>query len=165
MTKEQQVRLQAFLDGELPEREMREVAAWIAANPEAAALQLELTNTRQALKDFEKDIKLPESREFFWSKIERELNRVERAQAARPEVSPFLWLRRGLISAGGLAVVLVGLLIAWPRPATAQPEVETALADCGALTYRDEQAGMTVVWFSYGSENGLADRQPASTIP
>ncbi len=165
MTKEQQIRLQAFLDGELPESEMREVAAWIARDPEAAALQLELGNTSRALKDFEKDITLPESREFFWSKIEREINRQERLQPVAPEVSPLLWLRRALISVGGVAVFLVAMLMAWPRQATAQPEVETSLADSGALTYRDEQGRMTLVWFSYGSENGLADKGPANTIP
>ena len=164
MTKDQQLRLQAFLDGELPENEQREVAAWLAADPEAAALQKELKNTRTALKDFEKDIKMPETREFFWSKIEREINRLEKPQPTRPEVSPFVWLKRVLISAGSLAVVVIVTMLAWPRQATAQPEIETMLADSGAFTYRDEQAGMTVIWFSYGSENGLANGGQSDTI-
>jgi len=164
MTQEQQLRLQAFLDGELPEREMREVAAWLATDPEAAGLQLELKHTRQALTNFEKDIKLPESREFFWSKIEREITRLEKPEPAKPQVSPFVWLKRALISAGSVAVVVIVALVAWPRAATAQAEVETTLADPGAFTYRDDQEGMTVIWFSYGSENGLASADKPATI-
>lgn len=165
MTKEQQLRLQAFLDGELPENERREVAAWLASDPQAAALQRELKNTRQALADFEKGIKMPETREFFWSKIEREINRLEKPRPEPAGGSLFVWLKRALISAGSLAVVLVVALLAWPHAATAQPEVETMLADSGAFTYRDEQAGMTVIWFSYDGENGLANADKAPTIP
>ena len=33
MTEEQQLKLQAFLDGELPESDRREVAAWLARMP------------------------------------------------------------------------------------------------------------------------------------
>ena len=71
-----QLKLQAWLDGELPEAEAKEVAKWVAQDPEAALLQGELKNTRQALAAGEKPMQLPESREFFWSKIEREISRT-----------------------------------------------------------------------------------------
>lgn len=162
---ERELKLQAFLDGELPEAEAREVAAWMAREPEAAALQLELKNTRQALSGHERDIKVPESREFYWSKIAREIERTERVEPAKAEVSPLAWLRRVLYPIGGLAAVALAVVLFWPpTKAVAQPEIETALADCGALTYRDEQAGMTVVWFSYDSEKGLADNHPVNTL-
>jgi anti-sigma factor RsiW len=35
---EKLLKIQAFLDGELPEAEAREVAAWVAADAEATAL-------------------------------------------------------------------------------------------------------------------------------
>src|SRR6267378_6728212 len=75
-----QLKLQAYLDGELPEAEAREVANWLARDREAAALHTELRNTRQALVGFEVGVELPESREFFWSKIRREIHRLEPAE-------------------------------------------------------------------------------------
>ena len=73
-----QLKLQAHFDGELPEPEARAVANWLARDREAVALLAELRNTRKALKGFESDIKLPETREFYWSKIEREIAPADR---------------------------------------------------------------------------------------
>ncbi len=77
MTHEQQLKLQAFLDGELPEREAREILAWTQRDGAAAALLAELKNTRAAMAKSEPHLSVPESREFFWSKIEREIQRLE----------------------------------------------------------------------------------------
>ena len=43
---EQQLKLQAFLDGELPEQEARDMAALVARDAEAADLVAELRHTR-----------------------------------------------------------------------------------------------------------------------
>lgn len=169
MNTEQQLKLQAFFDGELPDAEAREIANWIATDPEAAALHSELKNTRQALSGHEAEIKLPESREFYWSKIEREINRLEKQEQAQPASPSFAKLFRLLVPASAFAVVaIVGLFAVRNfNPAggarAVGPELETALADAGAFTYRDEQEGMTVVWLSYG-ENGLANGDSAATI-
>ena len=48
-----QLKLQAFLDGELPEAEANEVANWLARDREAVALLAELRNTRKAMVGFE----------------------------------------------------------------------------------------------------------------
>ena len=77
MNEELPIKLQALLDGELPETEARAMLNLIARDAEAAALHTELKNTRQALAKFERPIQLPESREFYWSKIAREIERAE----------------------------------------------------------------------------------------
>ena len=82
---ETQLKLQAFLDGELPEDEARTIAARVAQDPEATDLLAELRNTRQALSLFEEGPKLPESREFYWSKIQRAIEQLEPAPAVAPE--------------------------------------------------------------------------------
>ena len=46
---ETQLKIQAFLDGELAETEAREITALIARDRDAAALHTELKNTRRAL--------------------------------------------------------------------------------------------------------------------
>jgi len=167
MNQEQQLKLQAFFDGELPETEAREVVSSIAGDPEAAALHSEFKNTRQALSGHESGIRLPESREFYWSKIEREINRLERQETVRPAPSPLARLLRFVIPAGAFAAVVIAGLFAVKNFGSsanaATPALVTTLADPGAFTYRDEREGMTLVWLSYG-ENRLANGNGTATI-
>jgi len=79
-----QLKLQALLDGELPEAEASEVAKWLARDREAAALLEELRHTGAALKGAEMGVRLPESREFFWSKVQREIQRWSHRRRSRP---------------------------------------------------------------------------------
>src|SRR5580765_5919660 len=101
MNEEQQLKLQAFLDGELPDRERREVAAWIDRDDAAARLLASLKATHEALVVAEPVVTLPGSREFFWSKIEREIQRRDRVAADVPFV--FNW-RQWLWPVGAVAV-------------------------------------------------------------
>ncbi len=107
MNLEQQLKLQAFLDGELPEHEAREVLAWTQRDSAAAALLAELKNTHQAMTGSELQSSLPESREFFWSKIEREIQRQKPKAAIASDVSFFVALRRWLLPASTVAVLLI----------------------------------------------------------
>lgn len=158
MNQDFQLKLQAYLDGELAERETRAVEATLAGDAEARALLTELQNTAGALADFESGLKLPETREFFWSKIEREIQRQDKP-AGRP--APVLFWRRFLIPAGAFAALvlvgLIGLKSFGPANDAQAAAVETFLTDAGAMTYRDEAEGMTVVWLSYPAENEFAD--------
>jgi len=156
MDYEAQLKLQAFLDGELPEAEARQVANRLAQDQEASALLAELRQTRQALAGFETGTRLPESREFYWSKIQREIERLEAPMAA-PASNPLLArLRRLFVPATAtLLAVIAGVVMLGPRPAAA-PELETAVSDTGAFTYHDYSAGATLIWLSYPSENEIA---------
>jgi anti-sigma factor RsiW len=151
MNEEQQLKLQAFLDGELPEDEARATAAWVARDAEATALLGELRNTRKALTDFEPAARLPESREFYWSKIEREIQRLEPVPRPVQTVSLASLLRRLLVPAGAVAALLIAGIVAI-HPSGANASADAALADAGAFTYRDQAEGMTVVWLSYPAE-------------
>jgi anti-sigma factor RsiW len=168
MTEEQQLKLQAFLDGELPERDTREVASWLARDADATALHAELRNTRLALKGFEPEWKAPESREFYWSKIKREIERSAPAPTPAERISLFTLLRRALLPMGAVAVLaLVGIITLHQFGGkVVQPQgVNAILADAGAFTYRDESQGMTVVWLSYPAEKKLADSPSRDTLP
>ena len=166
MTDEQQLKLQAFLDGELPETDTREVAAWLASDADATALLGELKNTRNALKDSEPALKVPESREFYWSKIKREIERSAPAAAPAETVSLFTWLRRALMPLGAVAMLaLVGFIAINTFSGGQRPiAVNSMLADAGAFTYRDESQGMTVVWLSYPAENKFAEKASGDTL-
>jgi anti-sigma factor RsiW len=155
-----QMKLQAFLDGELPEDEASELANLVAQDREAAALLEELRSTGTALAGFEGGIQLPESREFFWSKIRRDIQRLE-APAPKPAPVPlFARWRRLLVPVSALALAFVAtILLVQPvgqfgRSVAA--DIETALPDAGAFTYRDYEAGTTLVWLTYPADKEVA---------
>lgn len=157
-----QLKLQAYLDGELPEAEAREMANLLARDREAVALHTELRNTRQALVGFEIGVELPESREFFWSKIEREIERLE-PTASEPTPAPwFASLRRFLVPTAGIALLLMAGLLAFNPTSQRASEMETA--DSGAFTYHDDAAGATLVWLSYPAESEVANSGDSDTI-
>src|SRR5438045_9698739 len=109
MDHDKELKLQAFLDEELSENDAKEVASWLAQDQEATLLLAELRNTRQAMARFEAGIRLPESREFFWSKIEREIERLEPVAPVR-ETKSASWLaawRKFLITAGAIAALVI----------------------------------------------------------
>jgi anti-sigma factor RsiW len=167
MTDEQQLKLQAFLDGELPEKDTREVAAWLARDADATALLGELRNTRKALASFEPALKVPESREFYWSKIQREIERSAKAPAPAKAPSLVTLLRRLLMPLGAVAVLTLAGIITLHQFAGGSHavQVNALLGDAGAFTYRDESQGMTVVWLSYPAENKFAEKTSGDTLP
>lgn len=158
-----QLKIQAYLDGELPEEEARAVANQLALDREAVALLAELRQTRQSMARFEAGIRVPESREFYWSKIEREINRLEPAPAAAaPEPSLWAHLRRLLVPVGATALLAVAgvLALQFVRLGGVNGLGATTVADSGALTYRDYSSGTTLVWLSYPAENEFAAKRP-----
>jgi anti-sigma factor RsiW len=173
MNLEQQLKLQAFLDGELPEREAREILTWTQRDREAASLLAELKNTRQAMVKSEPHLSVPESREFFWSKIEREIQRLEPQSTSAPDVSIFAALRRFLLPASAVATLVIAGMIAHfnvPKASVESvadsdmPTVETTLANSDATTYRDANEGTTLVWFSAAVDDSPPQNKGPSAI-
>jgi len=166
MEYEVQLKLQAYLDGELSEAEAREIGNLLAKDREAVALQNELRNTRQALAGFETGTELPESREFFWSKVRRDIERLDPAEAAQParSVSLFDSWRRFLMPAGAvaalaLAVFFVNHQALHSDSALAAMRLEATRSDPGAFTYQDHDGGATLVWLSYPAEDESSREQ------
>lgn len=158
MDAESQLKLQAYLDGELSTTESAQVADWIARDREAGLLATELKNTRLALKGHEAEIKLPETREFYWSKIERE---IQRQTAFQPETSLrragwLFWLQRHLVSTGMgavLACLLMVLVVHSGRSGGQFGEIELASDDMGAYTFRNQTDRLTMVWLYNRSDD------------
>lgn len=155
---EAQLKLQAYADGELPAAEAREVESLLQRDPSARATLDSLRNTTAALQSYEAGLRLPESREFFWSKVQREILRHQ-AAAAPAQQTTAGWgriLRRFLAPAGALAAM--GIVIFFSTHETglmdpeAAPMMEAALAGPNTLTYRDFSTRTTLVWLSYPAE-------------
>lgn len=152
MTQETELKIQSLLDGELAEAEKRQVEALVRLDAQAATLFRELTATRKTLVGNELARPLPESGDFHWSQIRRQIA----AQAgARPRPAGQLdpWFRswpRFVIPAAGAAVVAILLAVTQYHPpveVTYQPhDVELPLREMSAITFHSQSANMTVVW-------------------
>ena len=168
MTHELELKLQAYLDGELPSGEAKEVADLIAQNSDCRALLTELTHTRCALAGFEAEIKLPEMREFYWSKISREIQRAESKVPARSSVSAFTLLSRLAVASGLVVALLIGILAVKQQSGIDRrfpiAETDTDQAAAATFTYRDFASGTTLVWLSYPAENEFAESVSGGTI-
>lgn len=166
MNDELAIKMQAYLDGELPEAEARAIGSLIARDADLAALHRELKQTRAALAGFEKRIVVPETREFYWSKISREIEK-EIAAAPAPAPAPhvvFSFWRRLFPVLGAAAALCLALVVIQQNNPRTPVGVEVAQADSNSFTYRDYEAGTTLVWLSYPAENGLAQENTAGKI-
>ena len=153
MNEELSFKLQAFLDGELPEAEAREIASLIARDRDAAALHTELKNTRAALANFDRPITVPATREFYWSQISREIRRTAPAEPEAVRHSSKSFWRHALTFASGLAIVTIALFIMNAPRGPLAPDTVATGTDGGALTFRNYESGTTLVWLSFPAEN------------
>ena len=161
MKQDIQLKLQAYLDGELPAEEAKAVVDLLAGDANARELLAELTNTRNAITAHEAENTVPATREFYWSGIRREIERQEKsAPATAQSASVFAVLRRMLVPASGVAAVLLAVMLAghqFSSDGAFREEVETTFEDSGAFTYRDYSSGTTLVWMDYPAENEFAE--------
>jgi anti-sigma factor RsiW len=142
------LKVQAYVDHELDPQDARAVAALVERDAEAKAVYAELNEVRTLVAANPLSPKLPESREFFWSKIERDIRRSS-AEPVTP--SKFRWWMRIVAPATGFAVVLmVAFLLLKPgvMPSTLSSlhEIESPLKEANTISFYSPSAGMTVVW-------------------
>jgi len=159
MNRDTQLKVQAYLDNELSAGDARSVSKLISSDAEIRDLYTELKNTKGALVQNEPAISVPDSREFYWSQIQRRIATAERQPviaSARP------WWLRMLAPAAG-TVALFAILLSVIRPNTRNAVVPSPTqnaaavaplhkfeetADASLFTYRSESEGVTLVWVS-----------------
>ena len=157
-----ELKLQAYLDGELSALEAAEVEGRLAQDKEGQGLLAELRNTSTAMAAGELEVKLPQTRDFYWSKIEREIERQSRpAVTVAPKLSWFDWVQRHVMPVSGVALLsclLAVMLVRSERMAPQFGETELASDDMGSYTFRDQQQKMTMVWLcDRNDDSQLAD--------
>jgi anti-sigma factor RsiW len=149
MNREFELKLQAYLDGELGAREARELEQRLTADATAQALLAELRLTAGALRGNEPERQVPETREFYWSKIERGIEAA--AKADRPAGAWGLgWLFRYWPQMSGASVALVLLFAATAHfhllTKSGWDDIENPLSETGTFCFRSEPDRMTLVW-------------------
>ena len=153
MNPELQLKLQASLDGELSEGEARRLAGRTSEDAEAQQLLAELEIAKTILAGNEPEFKVPESREFYWSKIEREILRGEQAPFERSSSPSFSW-RKLLAPLAGVAVVTIlalGAAVLYrlsPEKSDLRyvAEIESTSEDSSSFAFRSQSENMYVVW-------------------
>jgi anti-sigma-K factor RskA len=151
-----ELELQAWLDGELSAPKARRIDPKIVGDEEASRLITELQAIKSALAGNEMARPVPETRAFYWSKIERQIQR--QTDNPRPVQAPrqAVW-RRWLAPLAGFAALACLLLLAVkPYAPSAFDEISSTGEGMEAVTFHDQSAGMTVVW--------LTDTAPARLI-
>jgi anti-sigma-K factor RskA len=156
MNQNLELKLQAWLDGELSAPEARRIGQEIAGDTEASRLVTELQAIKSALAGNEMALAVPETREFYWSKIERQIQREARSPRAvqAPRQAAWRHLLAPLAAFAGLACML--LLAVKPFAPPIFDEISSTGEGMEAVTFHDQSAGMTVVW--------LADAEQAQPI-
>jgi anti-sigma factor RsiW len=148
---EPEIKIQAYVDGELSVRERSKVEALLEKDPEARALCDALMAMQEVVTGNEPVMNLPESREFFWSKIERELTAGERITEA-PKQTAAPWWMKFLVPFGAAFCLLAVLSVSTQKgnttvsPELAVTEVETS----GGFTVYAPEENMTIVWVDTG---------------
>lgn len=149
MNEPEQLKLQAYLDGELTSRERDDVAGLLDARADARELLGELQHTRAALRSGEVGRRLECSREFYWNRIERAISAAVQEPGTPPVVGWLGWLRRHFAPAAGagaaLALLTISLIVFYPQRVTAESEWEVLHPQTGMVNLRDYQSGITVV--------------------
>ena len=151
------LKIQAYLDNELSPAEARKIANLISVNSDAHTLYAELRETKEILLECEPELKLEESRDFYWSKIRRAIETAEIEPVVRPAFK--WWVKILAPMAGALALFALLLSITHPAPDApvaqnflneAKPlhEIEDLSPDVSTITFRSEAEGVTVVWVS-----------------
>lgn len=159
MKDETLLQVQAYLDNELSPADARKVAEVISTDPDVRALYQELKDTKEILVSTgEIPLRLQETREFYWSQVQRRIA----AEAPRTGHAPARawWLRLAAPLAGAAALFAVILSLSdatqpartdlasspvAPAPRSTFHQVESR-PEYSTITFRSESEGMTVVW-------------------
>jgi len=143
-----ELKLQAWLDGELPQQEAALFHEELASRPEDQKQAAELNAVKSVLVPAnEVVVKVPETREFYWSQIQRRIQHEESKPAMVSESFIARW-RRFLFPLAGVAGATAILLLSARQfvPTAAFDESTDLSSEMESMTFHDFSAGMTVVW-------------------
>jgi anti-sigma factor RsiW len=150
-TQELTLNLQAYVDGELSAAQKADVEKTLAQDADARALVEGLRQLSTLLKEAEPVAKLPDTREFYWSQIQR---RIRAEEKLRPETTAqaktaLSWLR-WLVPSLGVAAAAV--IVTFQRDTlighNGAALVDGSQAEASSVVFRSESDGVTIHWIN-----------------
>jgi anti-sigma factor RsiW len=140
MKTETMLEIQAYADGELDAARRADVERLVRDDAQAADLQTELLAVGQAVRTHEPAGTVPETREFYWSQLQRRIA-AEESAANRPAQPGALrnWLRWLAPALGVAALALIFTMRSGPA---------ATLADASVMTFRSDNDGLTIHWIN-----------------
>lgn len=156
MNLDQQLKLQAYVDGELSPGEAAQVEQWLAKDAAAQQLAARIRATASMLRENEPAPVLPESREFYWAQIAREIEHLEKAEE-RAVVAPAWgrWLRRWVAPLAGVAGLAALVMITRPGDTPEAAMAKTSQAIPGTISFYLQDEDVTIVWIDTGMNSGF----------
>jgi len=141
--------LQAYVDGELDAKHRAEVERVLANDADARSLVQGLRQLSDLVRTHEPIAQVPESREFYWSQIQKRIAAVEarEARSNREASSAVQWLRW---LAPALGVAAVAVMVALPRwdASVAEFAAGGVSEDTVSMTFRSDADGVTIHWIN-----------------
>ena len=166
MNQELELQLQAYLDGELPDNETRRVTELLTQDAAAQVLLNELTFTKKALQGNELEMTLPETHDFYWSKIAREIERQDRTEAPAPATPWWRGSFKYLAPLGGLAAICLLLVVPGTKEgegeASSAAVIENLSPDMVVSTFRSQADGFKVIWLSEKTDEQVTGEEVPS---
>ena len=138
--------LQAYVDGELPSERRAAVEAALAGDANARDLVAGLRCLSELVRANEPVLRVPASREFYWSQIQRQIERAENQEATRPAGFALGWLRWLVPAVGAAAVAVVISLRPGREEVTLAAGFDSVQTDSSAVVFRSESDGVTIHW-------------------
>lgn len=161
MKQELELKLQAWLDGELPAAEAAKMRRLAESDPEAERLVAGWRELNAVLARHEPTVALPETREFYWSKIQQQIRRQERERQSSLTGWSWRW-RRWLAPLAGASALVAALLLTVRQPArpVALNQVSVTAAGFQARAFRDQSSGMNFVYLQETPKTGTPVAAP-----
>ena len=125
MNYEKKIKVQAWVDGQMPAHEAARVADWVETDSEARELAEELRSVKVLLQIGEKPVKVEDSREFYWAQIARRIDSKDTTEPKAEVVGSTTWIewcQQWLVPVGGLAAIVVMIATAGTQPDAIQSQ-------------------------------------------
>ena len=143
-TQEMTLNLQAYVDGELDAVQRAELEKYLTKDADARTLVTGLQQLSTLLKAGEPVAKVPDTREFYWSQIQRRIKAQEKRQpqSTEPARRAIQWLRWLVPSLGVAAAAVVISLQFGSHPSIAA--VDSSQTEGSSVILRSDSDGVTI---------------------
>ena len=153
-----ELKIQALVDGELTESEAEQIRECMGNDVRFQILYAQLIQTKDLISKHEMPRILPESGDFYWTKIAQEIGGVEPANQVSNNSLVIKWLFRRLAPLLGIAAIV--LLITLQQPSMldldiefeSDHELELVDDDIEVMTFNSFDDSMSIVWLDYSMD-------------